>query len=715
LLSNFQVLKKAFLVFLIFFYSVTNAFAQHSKADSLRGLLAHAQQDTNKVNTLLTLASEVESTNLDTAMLLSKQALVLSRAISWKAGEISSMNSVAIYYDMKGNINNALACEDSALGLSNKYHITRSLGSIYNILGNITSDENKYPVGLDYYFKALAIDSLISKSAVAQVCNNVGIDYQEMGNYVKAEEYYLKTLKIYEESNNKEGIATIYCNLGNLYNLQNDYQKGLRNLIKAEQIDSSINNQTNLIVDFANIGEGYLSLKNYEKSLEYSFKAILLGKKLGALNNLHTSFSNVGQALIDAYEADTIEPLGVTYVRGDEKVYVTHSALLDTALVYEQNSILRANIVHNELSLTHAYRGIGQIFALKKENDKSISYYQRAYDLSDSLGVLGEEMDNAQSLGHAFVRAGNYQMAAKYLDITNVLKDSIFSKEKNKQITELEAKYQNEKKEKEIEALAQKNEIQTLQIRQSRGFIFGLVSLVLLIAAIAFLLIRQGRINTLNTKIELEQKLLRSQMNPHFIFNAMTSIQNYIYKEEPQEAANYLSSVFKLMRSILESSKEEYILLEKEVITLKHYLVLQQLCFQNKFDYKIDVDQELDIGNITIPPMMAQPIIENAIEHGIVNKVGEKGMIIIRFVKHNDMFSLEVEDNGVGRDKAREIGKEHKSKHLSVATNITQERITLLNRNGKKKITMQIIDLKNEKNEGTGTKVVFSFPLNMLV
>jgi tetratricopeptide (TPR) repeat protein len=708
------MLKAFLLAVIICFCQVTTLFAQHHKADSLKVVLTHAQRDTDKVNTLLALASEVETTNPDTAVLLSKQALNIAKRAAWHSGMIKSFNSLGIYYDVKGEINTAFGCEDSALALSSQYGITTWLGSIFNILGNITSDENNYAVGLDYYFNALAIDSISNKNAVAQVCNNIGIDFQEQGDYVKSEQFYLKALKVYEDKNNREGIATILCNLGNLYNLENDYQKGLINLIKAEQIDSSLDNKENLIVDYANVGEAYLSFKNQAKSLEYTFKAIYLGKKIGALNNLHTAFSNVGQAFIDAYVGDT-GAKGFVYVMNGTILYVKHDALLDSALLYEQSSISRANIVHNELSLIHALRGIGQIFMLKNEYSRAISYFQHAYSLSDSINVLQEKMDNSQMLGHAYVKTGEYPMAIKYLDIANTLKDSIFSKEKNRQINELEIKYQSEKKQKEIEALAQKNEIQNLQIKQNGYFIFGLASLVLLIAAIAFLLMRQNRINAHHTKIELEQKLLRSQMNPHFIFNAMTSIQNYIYKEEPQEAANYLSSVFKLMRSILESSKEEYILLEKEILTLNHYLVLQQLCFQNKFDFSIEVDSELDAGNMLIPPMMAQPFIENAIEHGIINKEGEKGLIMVRMKLQNDMFLLEIEDNGVGREKAREINKMNSSRHLSVATNITADRITLLNKNSKKRITMEIIDLKNEKNEGTGTKVVFCFPVTRLV
>ncbi len=663
---------------------------------------------------LISLAGETEGTNPDSSLLLSKQALTSSQSINWKMGIIKSLTSIGIYYDMKGEVNTAFTFEDSALILSNRYNIKGVLGSIYNILGNITSDENDYAKGLDYYFKALAIDSITSKNAAAQVCNNLGIDYEELGDYLKAEEFYLRALKVYEDENNAEGNATILENLGNLYNLQNDYQKGLSNLMKAESIDSSLGNQQSLVIDLANIGEGYLSLKDYAKSLEYTFKSIYLGKKISVLSDLHTAYSNIGEAFIDIFRDDSTAK-GFVYMMNGNILYVKHNAILDSALVYEQLSIARANIVHNELSLTHAIRGIGQIYTLKKDYKNAITNCQRAYKLADSLGVLQEKMDNAQILGHALVQAGNYSTAITYLDIANNLKDTIYSKEKNKQIAELEVRYQNEKKKKEIEELAQKNEIQNLQIDQNRYFIIGLAGLVVLIIAIALLLMRQNRINALHAKIELEQKLLRSQMNPHFIFNAMTSVQNYIYKEQPQEAANYLSSVFKLMRSILESSKEEYIVVEKEIQTLKHYLILQQLCYHNKFDFSIDVDPKLDVDNITIPPMMAQPFIENAIEHGIVNKEGAKGIITVRLKMLNDMFSLEIEDNGVGREKAKEINTANSGKHLSVATNITEDRILLLNKKSKNKISMQIVDLKDENNKGAGTKVIFYFPINTLV
>jgi len=367
------------------------------------------------------------------------------------------------------------------------------------------------------------------------------------------------------------------------------------------------------------------------------------------------------------------------------------------------------------MSKIYAYRGLGAIYSLKKDYIKAIAYYQKSYNIADSLGVLEEKMDCSQILGHAYMKIGDYKTATKYLDNMIALKDSVYSIEKTKQVNEMEAKYQNAQKQKEIETLGQKNEIQKLQISQSKYFIYGLASVILLIVALSFLLFRQNRINRTSERIELEQKLLRSQMNPHFIFNAMTSVQNYIYKEEPQVAANFLSSMFKLMRAIIEGSKEEYIVLEKEIITLNHYLILQQLCFQNQFDFTIDVASNIDTENTIIPPMMAQPFIENAIEHGIMNKEDGRGIISIKFLQNTDTFSVEITDNGVGRERAKELNHDKIGRHLSMATGVVKDRIDLLNKKLRKKITMQIIDLKDGQNKGIGTKVVFSFPLNKIV
>ena len=703
-------MKSIQVLFALVLFALTNVTAQHTGIDSLKNVINEAKEDTARIKAITVLGSKIEYTNLDSAILLGLKALKLSRGVSWGKGIVLSQHCLGIYYGIKGDDKTALAYGDSALANSVKYKYTKEVASIYNELGNIASDQNDYSTGLNYYFKALSIDSLSDKKLLPIVCNNIGLDYKEMGYYVKAEEYYLKAEKVYEEGLNKEHLATIYGNLGDLYYLQGYYKKGIENNLRALELDSSINEQVRLIADYQNTGLGYLYINNCSEAIAYAFKSVSLAQKTGVLADIQKTLNNIGQAFQGIYESDSLFK-GFSFTRNGVNLYVTHKALLDSALAYYQNSVQYASFAKDKITLLTATRGIGDIYVARKDYPHAIFNYQLAYHIADSLGVLLEKMEISQVLGHALAKTGNYLMALKYLDNVSSLKDSLFGKEKSRQTAEMEAKYQNEKNEKEIETLAQKNEIQDLQIKQNKYAIFGLASLALLIGAVAFLLIRQNRINTLHSKIAIEQKLLRSQMNPHFIFNAITSIQNYIYKEEPKAAADYLSSVFRLMRSIIESSKKEYVLLESEMAALKDYLILQQLCFRDKFDFEIDIDEQIDLENTLIPPMLAQPFIENSIKHGILNNPLVKGKLQIRLNGGNGMILLDIEDNGIGREKSEEIGNKEKGTHLSIATDITRERIALLNRSSAKKMGMQIFDLKNEKDESTGTKVVLRIPV----
>ncbi|MFO7613581.1 MAG: hypothetical protein R6W71_02980, partial [Bacteroidales bacterium] len=173
------------------------------------------------------------------------------------------------------------------------------------------------------------------------------------------------------------------------------------------------------------------------------------------------------------------------------------------------------------------------------------------------------------------------------------------------------------------------------------------------------------------------------------------------------------------------SSAEEYVPLEEEISSIENYLALQKVRYRDMFDYTVEVDEEIDTETARIPPMLAQPFIENAIEHGILHK-GSKGRIKVRIRRSGeqaigrsdqtngrsgDRVILEVEDDGVGREKAQEILQKQDKDHKSLATAITMERIAILNRKLKRKITLEIIDLKDEQGEAKGTRVVFGVPV----
>ncbi len=209
----------------------------------------------------------------------------------------------------------------------------------------------------------------------------------------------------------------------------------------------------------------------------------------------------------------------------------------------------------------------------------------------------------------------------------------------------------------------------------------------------------------------LEQKLFRSQMNPHFIFNSLIAIQSYIYQKDPVSAGDFLAKFADLVRMILESSRSEFVLFSKEMNSLGLYLQLQNLRFENKFDYEIIVDENIDKDNVSIPPMLAQPFIENAIEHGLRFKK-DKGLLKINYNLEDNKIVFSIEDNGIGREKAKELNK--KKEHLSLAINITEERLAILSKKFKHRFKLEIIDLKNNDGEPGGTSVKFVMPCKVL-
>jgi sensor histidine kinase YesM len=230
------------------------------------------------------------------------------------------------------------------------------------------------------------------------------------------------------------------------------------------------------------------------------------------------------------------------------------------------------------------------------------------------------------------------------------------------------------------------------------------------IIILAIVLIRQNRMKSAHQALILEQKLLRSQMNPHFIFNTLASIQNFILQEDPDKASKYLSKFSKLVRNILDNSVEEFVTLDSEISTVENYLELQKMRYAGKFDYSLRLDEKINTEEIYLPPMLCQPFIENALEHGIKHKEGN-GKIDISLNLDDRGLVFRIADNGVGRERAKEIETSQQNTHRSMATGITIERLKILNKRSGKKITFEITDLKDDLGNALGTKVTFLFPL----
>lgn len=208
----------------------------------------------------------------------------------------------------------------------------------------------------------------------------------------------------------------------------------------------------------------------------------------------------------------------------------------------------------------------------------------------------------------------------------------------------------------------------------------------------------------------VEMTALRAQMNPHFIFNCLNSIDYYIVKNETQKASDYLNSFSRLIRLILQNSRSNYVNLKDELEALRLYMKMESLRFDDKFEYEIDVEGNIDLEAIEIPPMLLQPYIENAIWHGLMHKKGS-GKVRLKLCKRGENIICYIEDNGIGREKAMEYKSKSSTKRKSMGMQITKDRINMINKLYDSNTNVEIIDLKDVEGQALGTRVELIIPI----
>jgi LytS/YehU family sensor histidine kinase len=210
----------------------------------------------------------------------------------------------------------------------------------------------------------------------------------------------------------------------------------------------------------------------------------------------------------------------------------------------------------------------------------------------------------------------------------------------------------------------------------------------------------------LNQRIaELEQKALRSQMNPHFIFNSLNSIQQYVAERDITGANNFITDFSRLIRMTLDLSTNTFINLSDEIDYITTYLKVEKTRLENQFDYSVNIDKTLNLHEIHLPPLLLQPYVENSIRHGIKYKKENKGMINISVQKKEADILVSIEDNGIGREAAQQYKSKYHIQYQSKGMSINNDRIDVLNSYNDQKIKIAINDLYDEYNEPAGTRV----------
>jgi LytS/YehU family sensor histidine kinase len=211
---------------------------------------------------------------------------------------------------------------------------------------------------------------------------------------------------------------------------------------------------------------------------------------------------------------------------------------------------------------------------------------------------------------------------------------------------------------------------------------------------------------------EVEMQALRAQMNPHFIFNCLNSINRYIVKSDQATASLYLTRFAKLIRLILDNSNNKAVSLSSELDALKLYIEMESIRFEKQFTYSVEVDYDVQPDHVSVPPLIIQPFVENAIWHGLLHKE-TAGHLNIHFSRKNkNILECTIEDDGVGRKKAEELKSKSTFTKKSLGMKLTEHRLALLNRQAVLDATVEVLDLKNGEGEATGTKVILKIPVD---
>jgi tetratricopeptide (TPR) repeat protein len=654
--NPYNSLKRIFALCLFACFA-SGSFAQENTRDSLLAVIKTAAEDTNKVNALNGLARITINEDFDKAKGQAKQALAIAKK---------------------------LPAERSALkGIANAYHV----------LGIIAFFEDDFPGALQNYSESLAIRKKIGdRKGIAASQNNMALIYSDMGNYPEALKSHYASLKIEEEEGDKQAAGLSYNNIGNINEALEEYAEAIRNFEKAIALGKEVGDKQGMGNAYNNIGIVFKKQGKYNEALKNYTLALELRKEVGYPKGIFESYNNIGI---------------IYYTLGN----------YEEALKNHELSLAISTKANYELGTANSKLNIAIVYLKQKQFAKAETLLNDALNYYKSIQYKESIAAAYEALTALYSDQKDYKRAMDYLRLYVSQKDSLLNNNTKKELLQSAMKYEYEKKEAVAKVEQEKKEaIQNEELEKRATQIKLYIALCVLIVIVfvgVFLQMRNKRntekLRLENSLIDLEQKALRLQMNPHFIFNALNSIQGFITENNQSSARKYLSKFARLMRLIMENSANKTVSLQNEIDVLNDYLELTRLRFPEKFTFEIEVDEQIDVAECEIPPMLLQPFVENAVLHGLAAKESD-GRIGIRFLRKQEMIECVIEDNGLGRKQAMEK-KLHS--HKSTGMLVTEERLKAFGEQNEVKANLQIIDLFDNFGNACGTRVILDIPMQL--
>ncbi|MDG1476094.1 MAG: histidine kinase [Vicingaceae bacterium] len=522
----------------------------------------------------------------------------------------------------------------------------RKLNQLFHPAGKAAELSNDLILGATYYRQYL--NNVTSDNDIVKARTALGDISLKSNDLNTAETAYKTALKIEQKRDNKNGITILNLKLGELEKVKKNAPKAIEYFRNSQNTAIQINNDKLANQAFTNISRIHQEEKNIEEGIQINQEALNFNQERN--NQSEASKNNIDIANFLLQQDKNEEAIG-----------------------HLQNSVTIAEKTGDIVNQSKAFKALSEAYDKTGQESEAIKKYKEYQLLEDSLYNLRKTQLATQNKKGAMLE--NAQNKLSLL-------------EKDKQLNE-----------KTIEILQQERIIQEEFITQQRILTYSLLFGILILLITAFLVYRSNKAKNKANKL-LILKSLRAQMNPHFIFNSLNSVNSFISKNDERAANRYLSDFSRLMRDVMENSQEDFIPLSKEIDILEVYLKLENHRFKDKFDYSFTVDKSINTEDSLIPPMLIQPYIENAVWHGLRYKE-EKGFLKVDISQKGNDIVITIEDDGIGRKKSQEIKTENQKSQQSTGIKNIDSRLKIIEDIFKTKLDVTIEDTNKVQESGT--------------
>ena len=507
--------------------------------------------------------------------------------------------------------------------------------------------------------------------------NNLGQVFRKQDIASLAIDYFHKALEISDAIGNLQSSSYTMNALGTTLILQKDYDRAMNYFRQSSAIAKKRNDTRTLAYNYGSIGEIMLAENRVDSAMYYFKTSREMLVQTGSESGMGVAEHLIGKAF---------------FAQGD---FINADSQFKKALVY-----------HKKIKDVR-YQAYCNAYLGKIENEKdNFSEAKKYFDLAKAQAERVNSLKNLMEVYAGYVAMykglAQWENACAANEKYHFYADSILNIKTKKTIAALEIGFETKKKEQKIELLSAENELKNQRLRAGVILLIVLIFVIILIFYILQIRKKQARLK----QTDLQQQVLRSQMNPHFIFNVLGSIQNYMHLNNPKKAAGYLSQFASLTRATLEYSTEDTISLNDEITMLRNYMELEQMRKPGIFEFVIEYDDELEIDFIKVPPMMIQPFVENSIKHGFKN-IEYMGQLRLLFTDKLEYLEVVITDNGVGMESNTKI----RQKHRSMAMEIFEKRRKIIQHKFNKDFKFEIENRSGLNTGKSGVKVTLQIPV----